>query len=290
MATAKRGLGKGLGALIEDAVTQPQVQAQDEGNVSEVDIMLLDNDKDQPRKHFNEEKLKELAQSISVHGIMQPILVYEKKGRYTIVAGERRFRAAKIAGLNKVPVIIREFTDREVLELALIENIQREDLNPMEQAAALQQLMTQYSLKQEEVAERVGKSRPAIANLVRLLALPDKVKKLVENDKISAGHARALLPLESEKVINDAAALVVDRGLSVRQTEEFVKGLQATPAKRAPKPKKEIPVEIKVAEDELTEALETKVQIQGNLKKGKILIEYYTEEQLESLYEFLKKK
>ena len=222
---------------------------------------------------------------------MQPIIVYKNEGRYTIIAGERRFRAAKMAGLSKVPVIVKQLEKREVLELSLIENIQREDLNPLEQAAALQQLMTDYSLTQDEVSKRVGKSRSAIANLLRLLSLPEPVKKLVTGGKLSAGHARCLLPLEDNKKIGEGAKYIVEGDLSVREAEAMVKERlnTAAPAKKAQKTKKAVPVELRDAQDELSRALATKVQIKGSLAKGRISIEYYTAQQLEELYEFLKK-
>ncbi|CAK7026665.1 MAG: Stage 0 sporulation protein J [Desulfovibrio sp.] len=283
----KRGLGKGLGALMADA----QAGTTEKEGVNEIDIFLLDNDTNQPRKKFDEAKLKELAQSIKVHGIMQPIIVYKNAGRYTIIAGERRFRAAKLAGLSKVPVIVKQLEKREILELSLIENIQREDLNPLEQAAALQQLMTDYNLTQDEVSKRVGKSRSAIANLLRLLALPEPVKKMVTGGKLSAGHARCLLPLEDNKKIGEGAKYIVDNDLSVREAEALVKEWMspAAPAKKAQKAKKAVPVELTEAQDELSRALATKVQIKGSLLKGRISIEYYTAQQLEELYEFLKK-
>lgn len=285
MSAMKRGLGKGLGALMADAATE----APKKEGVNEIDIFLLDNDTNQPRKKFDEEKLKELAQSIKVHGIMQPIIVYKNEGRYTIIAGERRFRAAKIAGLGKVPVIIRELNKRDILELSLIENIQREDLNSIEQAVALQQLMTDYSLKQDEVAKRVGKSRSAIANLLRLLALPTPVKKLVINGSISAGHARCLLPLEDNKKIGEGAKYIIEHDLSVREAEALVKQWLAPSVPKKAVKKKTVAVEIKDAQEELSRALATKVQIKGSLEKGKITIDYYTADQLEALYEFLKK-
>ncbi len=276
MAT-KRGLGKGLGALMADAATTGE-------GVTEVDILLLDNNKNQPRKTFDKEKLEELAQSIKMHGIMQPILVCEKGGRYTIVAGERRYRASRMAGLKKVPVIVREFSEREILELALIENIQREDLNAMEQAAALKELTELYSLTQEEVAGRVGKSRSAIANLMRLLSLPPATQKLVEQGELSAGHARSLLSLREEDIDKTATA-VCAKGLSVRQTEELVRDMLKPKAEK--KPDEATPPEIKSAQQSLSEALATKVKIQGDYERGKILIEYYNKEQLEQLFETL---
>ncbi|MDL2236592.1 ParB/RepB/Spo0J family partition protein [Christensenellaceae bacterium OttesenSCG-928-K19] len=280
----KRGLGKGLDALMKE-----QTSAAQKDNVTEIDILLLDNNQGQPRKKFDEEKLNELAQSIAVHGIMQPVIVYEKDGRYTIVAGERRFRAAKIAGLKQIPVLVKDYSDQEILELSLIENIQREDLNPMEQAAALQQLVDDYGLKQEEVAKRVGKSRSAIANLMRLQGLPDSVKDMVREGRLSAGHARCLLPLENNGKIEGAAALVCQRELSVRQAEQMVKDMLAPKAKKA-KEKKNVPVEIKDAQSQLSEALETKVKIHGSMDRGHISIDYYNKEQLEGLFDFLKNR
>ncbi len=281
----KRGLGKGLGALMADAATET---IEKEG-ANEIDIFLLDNDTNQPRKKFDEAKLKELAQSIKVHGIMQPIIVYKNEGRYTIIAGERRFRAAKLAGLSKVPVIVRELNKRQILELSLIENIQREDLNPIEQAAALEQLMRDYDLKQEEVATRVGKSRSAIANLLRLLALPEGVKKHVIAGNLSAGHARCLLPMEDSKKIAEGAKYIIDNDLSVREAEALVKQWMNPAAPKKAKKKPSLPAEMRDAQDELCRALATKVQIKGTGAKGKITIDYYTADQLEELYEFLKR-
>ncbi|MEA4853657.1 MAG: ParB/RepB/Spo0J family partition protein [Christensenella sp.] len=282
----KRGLGKGLGALMADAATE----ARDGAGVNEIDIFLLDNDSNQPRKKFDQEKLKELAQSIKVHGIMQPIIVYQNEGRYTIIAGERRFRAAKIAGLSKVPVIVKKLDQRSILELSLIENIQREDLNAIEQANALYDLMTEYGLTQDEAAKRVGKSRSAIANLLRLKALPVKVKKLVEEGKLSAGHARCLLPLEDSGKIEETAKQIVAEELSVRDAEALVKQIlePVIEEPKTPAKKKTIPIEIKQAQEELSRALSTKVQLSGTLQKGKISIAYYNADQLEQLYEFLK--
>lgn len=279
----KRGLGKGLGALMGESATE---QTESVG-VHEVDIYLLDNDTNQPRKTFDEQKLKELAQSIKIHGIMQPITVVKKEGRYTIIAGERRFRAAKIAGIDKVPILVKDLTDKEIVELSLIENIQREDLNPLEQASALNKLVQEYHLKQEEVAKRVGKSRSAIANLMRLLGLPQSVQKMVISNQISAGHARCLLPLEDEVRIKDAANIIASRDLSVRQAELLVKDMIEPKVPQKKKVHKQA-VEIVQAQQELSKALATKVEIKGDLKKGKLVIEYYSEQQLEQLYEFIK--
>ncbi len=275
----KRGLGKGLGALIGDAYEKEGTR------LLEVDILSVDVNKNQPREEFDEEKLNELAESIAVQGILQPIVVSEAGGRYMIVAGERRFRAAKRAGLRKVPVVVGEFTQKEILELSLIENIQREDLNVMEQAKALHRLAKEYNLTQEEVAKRMGKPRSAIANLMRLMSLPEDVKDMLRDGSLTYGHAKCLMGLTNGEVMAKAAKAVERDALSVRQTEKLVARLKTgVPEKKKAEPV-EAPVEIKSAEDELTEALETKVRIQGGYGGGKIVIEYYSKEHLEQLYD-----
>ena len=276
----KSGLGRGLGALMGELETSDTPVASD----LNVDISLIDTDPNQPRKNFNTEKLAELANSITVHGIMQPLLVIKNGGRYTIVAGERRFRAAKMAGLSKVPVIIKELSEKEVLELSIIENIQREDLNAIEQANALIELMEKYNLTQEKAAERIGKSRSAIANLTRLASLPSSVKKMVEQGQISAGHARALLPLETPKLICEIAQVIVKNEMSVRQTEDYVRKILNPPL---PKEKAHLPDGFSEAMNNLSEKLETKVSISGSEKKGKIVIEYYSKDQLFGIYDIL---
>ncbi len=280
----QRGLGKGLNALISD-VDVDNVRGV---SVLEVDILLIDNDVNQPRKKFDAEKLKELSQSIAVHGIMQPLIVVENKDRYTIVAGERRFRAAKMAQLKTVPVLVKSLSKQDAKEFALIENIQREDLNAIEQSTALKELMEEFGFTQEEVAKRVGKSRSAIANLVRLQYLPEEIKTLIEQDKLSAGHARTLLALDSKEKMFKAASAITLRELSVRQTEKYIKGL-ITQKEQKSKEKKYIPKEILQAQEELSVALETKVSILGDFNKGKISIEYYNKEQLEQIYDFITK-
>lgn len=291
------GLGKGLGALFGSVAAEPD-EFLTGGSVaapSEVPIDLIDNDTGQPRKKFDDEKLEELAQSIRTHGVMQPLVVSPaENGRYRIIAGERRFRASKLAGLNMIPVVIRETTeDREALEMALIENIQREDLNPMEQAGALRRLVKDYGLRQEEVASRVGKSRSTVANLMRLLHLPESTQDLVASGKLSAGHARALLPLESEAAITSAVGWILRDDLTVRQTEELVKGLLAEENAKetaAPKekPKRALPPEFRDAQEQLSERFDTKVRIVGGEDKGKITIAYFSKDQLNSIYELLR--
>ncbi len=276
----KQALGKGLGALILDEPAAPKKPFE------EVDIQLLDTDPNQPRKHFDPEKLEELAQSIRTHGVMQPLLVVRNGARYTIIAGERRYRASRLAGLSTLPIIVKDLTDSEILEMSLIENIQREDLSAIEQADALKTLMENYNLTQEEVAKRVGKSRSAIANLTRLIGLPDEVKQLVQKGSLSAGHARALLPLEDAKKIAAAAALVISREFSVRQTEEYVRKLLSTPAIQTKHADARSP-ELEDAQRNLSELFDTKVSFSGSPKNGKIIIEYYSKEQLESIYDKL---
>lgn len=279
----KQALGKGLGALMgQDTVPKGQP-------FEEVDIGLLDTDPNQPRKHFDEERLEELAQSIRTHGIMQPLLVVQKGIRYNIIAGERRYRAARLVGLSAVPVLVKQLSDSEILEMSLIENIQREDLNAIEQAEALKTLMEQYSLTQEQVAARVGKSRSAIANLTRLISLPAEIKQLVRSGALSAGHARALLPLEEGKRIAEAAALVMKNEFSVRQTEEHVRRLLAAPPPRTVRPVSR-PPELDDAQKTLCELFDTKVSLSGTGAKGRIVIEYYSKEQLESIYDRLTKR
>ena len=276
----KQALGKGLGALIGEDTSAAKKTYE------EIDILLIDTDLNQPRKHFDEEKLEELAQSIRTHGVMQPLLVTKKNGRFTIIAGERRYRAARIAGLSSLPVIVKTLSGKDVQEISLIENIQREDLNAVEQAEALKALMDNYSLTQEDVALRVGKSRSAIANLTRLISLPPEVKHLIQSNALSAGHARALIPLEDPKKIVELARLIVSRQFSVRQTEEYVRKLLAVKSALPAAPKKR-PPELEDAQRALSELFDTKVSFNGNSKSGKITIEYYSKEQLESIYDKL---
>lgn len=277
----KAALGKGLGALIGDELSTAPGKP-----FEEIDIQLLDTDQNQPRKNFDSEKLEELAQSIRTHGVMQPLLVSQNGSRYTIIAGERRYRAARLAGLSTLPVIIKDLTDKEILEISLIENIQREDLNAIEQAEALKTLMENYSLTQDEIAKRVGKSRSAIANLTRLISLPEEIKQFVQKSVLSAGHARALLPLEDPKKIADAAHLVISREFSVRQTEEYIRRLLATPGFQSKTAQRRAP-ELEDAQKTLSEVYDTKVSFLGSLKNGKIVIEYYSKEQLETIYDKL---
>lgn len=276
----KSGLGKGLGALLED-FDKPQ------GGWMELDIYKLDPNPMQPRKTFDEARLNELADSIKLHGIVQPILVRANNDRYTIVAGERRWRAAQIAELSSVPVIIRSMDDQQLLEVSLIENIQRNDLNPLEEAAAIKFLMDQHDLTQEEVAERLSKSRPAIANTLRLLNLPDVLKDVLLNGRLTAGHARALLAISNPVRMVELAQKALDQGLSVRATEALVKKeTDPRPKERARKSK--LSPELTDVEESLREALGTRVKVLGTSERGKLVIDYYNIDQLERLYELLR--
>lgn len=280
---AKKALGKGLGALMgmEDASAEAEKQP-----AREVDIQKIDINKEQPRKHFDEEKMQDLADSIRQHGVIQPLVVKpEANGRYTIIAGERRYRAARMVGLKQVPVVTKEVTDRELLQISMIENIQREDLNPLEEAQGIAALMEQFSLTQEEAAEILGRSRSAVANSLRLLNLPESVKKRIVAAELSAGHARALLAIKDRTLLEKAAAYVVEKQFSVRETESYVKRLLTE--RPRPQKKPQTP-EFEAAEREIGEILETRVHFNGSDRRGRIVIEYFSKEQLYTLYEYLR--
>ena len=274
------GLGRGLGALLGDDVLKTETT----GSLS-LPISQVESCSSQPRKHFDEAALADLAASIQEHGIIQPLTVRKlASGYYQIIAGERRWRAARLAGLSEVPVIVIEADDRKAAELAMIENLQREDLNPMEEAAGFQSLIETYHMTQEEAATRVGKSRSAVTNALRLLSLTPSVRKLVEEGKLSAGHARALLPL-SPAVQESAAAAVVSGGLSVRQTEALAKRLSAEK-----KPEKPAPTGVDYtaeAQKDLSSKLGRGVKIVNGRKKGRIELEYYGLDDLNDLLEAL---
>ena len=282
----ERGLGRGLGALLGDAALQSQ-----EGGSLSLPISQVEPGLKQPRKRFDEESLQDLADSIRIHGVIQPLTVRRlASGYYQIIAGERRWRAAKAAGLAEVPAVIIEADDRKVMELGLIENLQREDLNPIEEANGYKVLLDEYGLTQEEVAQRVGKSRPAVANALRLLALPDPVHLLLEEGKLSAGHARAILAVPSVELQKKLAQKVVAEELSVRQTEALAKRLAAG-EKEPPAPKTaagpDLSLYIKEAEKSLASRFGRKVHIVNGRKKGKIELEYYNPEDLNALLELL---
>ena len=273
----KAGLGKGLDALFIDNSTE-------ENSDKLVNINDIEPKRDQPRKYFDEEALKELADSIAMHGVIQPLLVRPlSDGGYQLIAGERRWRASRMAGLTQVPVVVREMTDEEAMELALIENLQREDLNPIEEAEGFKLLMDTYSFTQEQAAEKVGKSRPAVANALRLLALPQEVLDMVKEGIISSGHARTLLPLSDEKLIIKLAVEISQKELSVRETEKIVKTLLKPKSENAKKKSKRDPYydECEIA---IREELGRKAKInvsRGN--KGSIEIEFFSKEDLQSI-------
>ena len=274
------GLGKGLGALLGDDV----MKTESSGSLS-LPISQVESYSGQPRKHFDEESLQELADSITEHGIIQPLTVRKlSSGYYQIIAGERRWRA-RLAGLQEVPVIVMEADDRKAAELAMIENLQREDLNPMEEAAGFQSLIETYHMTQEEAAQRVGKSRSAVTNALRLLGLSPSVRKLVEENKLTAGHARALVPL-SPSLQESAANAIIAGGLSVRQTEALVKRLSAE-KKESKKPRNDEVDYLAEAQNELKAKLCRGVKIVSGRKKGRIELEYYGLDDLNDLLDAL---
>ena len=277
------GLGRGLNSLLGD----PGIQTQESGGVT-LPVSQVEPGLNQPRKSFDPAALEDLAQSIRLHGILQPLTVRRlPSGYYQIIAGERRWRAAKLAGLDEVPAIIIEADDRKVMELALIENLQREDLNPAEEARGYRTLMEEYGLTQEQVAERMGKSRPAVTNTLRLLALPQEVMALVEAGTLSAGHARALLALPSPQLQVQAAKQVVSQQLSVRQTEALVKALQREKKARPREQRDELALYLGEAEKKLSGRLGRKVKIADRGEKGRIELEYYSAQDLEGLLDAL---
>ena len=278
------GLGRGLGALLGDSVTQTETES-----VTSLPIEKVRPNKDQPRKQFHDESLSDLADSIRLHGILQPINVRRKSsGYYEIISGERRWRAAREAGLDEVPVIVIEADDRKAMELGLIENLQREDLNPMEEAKGYQTLMQEFGLTQEEVARQVGKSRPAVANAVRLLGLPKELAQYVEADIISAGHARAILSLTDGGQMKAVADKVAERQLSVRQTEELVRQVNKAKPESEDKPQALPDVDYSaIAAKELGDSLGRKVKIVSGKRKGKLELEYYGVDDLNDLLEAL---
>ncbi len=293
-AKAARGLGKGLDSLIP-AATTPKTETEQETKEKEaetiVKITMIEPNREQPRKNFDEDALQELAESIKQFGLLQPILVQDRKTYYEIIAGERRWRAAKLAGLKEVPVIIRNYTDQEIVEISLIENIQREDLNPIEEAQAYKRLLTEFNLKQDEVAERVSKSRTAVTNSMRLLKLCDEVQQMIIDDMISTGHARALITIEDPEQQYTIAQKVFDEKLSVRDVEKLVKNLN-----KPEKVKKTVPEDERLAviyqslEEKIRQALGTKVTItsKGN-GAGKIELDFYDNDDLDRLIDLLSK-
>lgn len=282
----KSVLGKGLSALIPDLDT-PQTEGE---KLIEVDLEDIFPNRYQPRKHFKENELVELADSVKEKGILQPLLVRKADTGYELIAGERRFRASKMAGLNRVPVLVKDITDIEMLEISIIENIQREDINPVEEANAYKRLMEEFSLTQEEIAKRVGKSRPAIANFLRLLKLPSIIKDAIEDETISTGHARALLSLSEVEKQRKAFEEILAKGLSVRETEALVKKLNDDKPKIEEKKPDSDEIYINGLADSLSLTLGTRVSIKRKGEKGKLEIDFYSDDDLERLLAFFKKE
>jgi ParB family transcriptional regulator, chromosome partitioning protein len=283
----KKGLGKGLDIMIPERIIENNDVKED--NVSRetlIHISDIEPNKSQPRKKFDEDALQELADSIKQYGVIQPLILQKRDKHYEIIAGERRWRAARLAGLKEIPAIIKDYTPQEIVEIALIENIQREDLNPIEEAQTYQRLIQEFHLKQDEVAERVSKSRAAVTNSMRLLKLEERVQQMLIDDMISSGHARAILPIEDLNKQYNTACKIFDEKLSVRETEKLVKQILTD------KPQKEIAAAVedefiyRNLEEKIRNIIGTKVSIQKKQKnKGKIEIEYYSDEELERIVE-----
>jgi ParB family chromosome partitioning protein len=297
---AKKGLGKGLDSLITDKVspksakadTQVKPTSEHAADAVMMDISKVEPNRDQPRKKFDEDSLLELAESIKQFGVLQPLLVQERDDYYEIIAGERRWRAAKLAGVKELPVIIKKLSEQEIMEISLIENIQREDLNPIEEALAYKRLLTEFNLKQDEVAERVSKSRTAVTNAMRLLKLNDKVQQMVIDEMLTTGHARALLGIDDEEKQYSVAQKIFDEKLSVRDTEKLVKNLQ-NEKKNKPEEKEKLDPKLEAIYHDLEEQMKgilgTKVCINPkDSKKGKLEIEYYSQDELDRIIDLLR--
>lgn len=276
----KSALGKGLGALIPNDII-----VKENNKPSVVSLNLIKNNDDQPRKSFDDEKIAELAQSIKEHGIIQPIILNKKDDHYIIIAGERRWRAAKLVGLKEVPAVVMDLTDKNILEISLIENIQRQDLNPIEEALAYKKLLSEFNLTQEELSKRVGKSRVTITNSIRLTALSETVKQYLIDEVISEGHGRALLAIDDPKLQCEIAQKVIDERLSVRELERLIKSLKAE--KQVERKSKESNPYYKDVTERLQNYFGTKVNISNKNNKGKIEIEYYSEEDLQRILEII---
>ena len=293
MAAKKTGLGKGLDSLIAEKTPKTQKQkAENTDGAVMMNITKVEPNREQPRKKFDEDALLELSESIKQFGVLQPLLVQERDDYYEIIAGERRWRAAKIAGLKEVPVIIKKLTEQQIMEISLIENIQREDLNPIEEAQAYKRLLTEFNLKQDEVAERVSKSRTAVTNAMRLLKLDDRVQQMVIDEMLTTGHARALLGINDIEKQYVTAQKIFDEKLSVRDTEKLVKSIQSEK-----KEKKEDTYKIdpkleaiyRDLEEQMKKIVGTKVLINSkNEKSGKIEVEYYSQEELDRIIDLFR--
>jgi len=276
----KFALGKGLGALIPEDINN-----KEEAEKNLISINLIRSNDEQPRKNFDDDKIAELAQSIKEHGIIQPIIVNKKDDYYIIVAGERRWRAAKLLGLKEVPVLVMDLSEKNILEISLIENIQRQDLNPIEEAIAYKKLLTDFNLTQEELSKRIGKSRVSITNTLRLMNLCDTVKQYLIDEVITEGHGRVLLSITNEKLQCELAQKVIDENLSVRDLERLIKSLNSEKKER--KRKTELDPYYRDITERLQDYLGTKVSISNKNNKGKIEIEYYSNEDLQRILEIM---
>ncbi len=290
MAAKKTGLGKGLDSLIPEsskAKVTKSSGSDSEDNVQMMKISAMEPNREQPRQKFDEDGLLELADSIKQYGVLEPLMVRKNKDYYEIIAGERRWRAAKMAGVKEVPVVVKDYTDQEIIEIGLIENIQRENLNPIEEAMAYKRLLEEFNLKQDEVAERVSKSRTAVTNSMRLLKLDERVQQMIVDEMITTGHARALLAVSSKDEQYELACRVFDEKLSVRETEKLVKNWK-NPKKEKKKKSSSLDAVYQDLEEKMQEALGTKVRVapKGN-GSGKIEIEYYSEEELEHMFDLI---
>lgn len=297
---AGKGLGRGLGSLLgilddDNDIMEAKADKKEEVKVvvpegevvEEISIGLIDNNPNQPRKNFDPNALNELAQSIKLYGVIQPILVTRRGDRFMIVAGERRFRATKLAERKTIPAIVKDFDEAQVKEIALLENIQRQDLNPIETARAMKELMDSYQWTQEALADRLGKSRPGVANTLRLLTLCPEVIDLIEKGKLSAGHARSLVVVTNPEVQLKLANQVVNSKLTVRDMENAVKEVSKENRKSLPKAKPEMSMEMREFKNNLEHKFSTKVEIKGNDKKGKIIINYYNGDDLDRIFDIL---
>ena len=293
MAVKRGGLGKGLDSLIPEGKTKPVANTSKtvEKEVKTIEqlvkISKIEPNREQPRRHFEEDALLELADSIKQFGVLQPLLVQKKGDFYEIIAGERRWRAAKLAGIKEVPVIVKDYTKQEIVEIALIENIQRENLNPIEEAMAYKRLLTEFNLKQDEVAERVSKSRTAVTNSMRLLKLGEKIQQMIVDEMISTGHARALLAIEDAEEQYNLATRIFDEKLSVREVEAIIRQIKNPKPQKAPKIAENSFI-YKDLEEKMISVMGTKVSVNQKGKgKGKIEIEYYSDAELERIFDLL---
>lgn len=289
----KKGLGKGLDSLITDKVSKPvKPKSEHAADAVMIDIKKVEPNREQPRKKFDEDALIELSESIKQFGVLQPLLCQERDDYYEIIAGERRWRAAKIAGIKEVPVIIKKLSEQEIMEISLIENLQREDLNPIEEALAYKRLIDEFKLKQDEVAERVSKSRTAVTNAMRLLKLNEKVQQMVIDEMLTTGHARALLGIEDQDIQYVLAQQIFDQKLSVRDTEKLVKSMQNEKKGKKKEPEKldsKLMAIYSDLEEQMKKIMGTKVLINSkNSNSGKIEIEYYSQDELDRIIDLIR--